>query len=243
MQSRNDQSAFTHANTLVTKKMENNLFAVRIEPAQWLPATFSRALRLTDILRFASDDYPNLPPAEKDALRQSQIESNEVVRVLGSHNHHILIMKSDKVLGWVLDNEVEIDPAMKGFQPAASMKLSTSQFFELWNGTPYVRGGITRAGIDCSGLTQRYFWDVLEIGIPKNTFDQRRNGISKELKEISNQDLIFCTRIGGKGTHHVGIFVDGDVWYANRERGVIRESLEKFLADYQVLEVVNLTKD
>jgi len=224
------------------KNMENELFLVRIEPGQWLPATYSRALQLTDIMRFASAGYPNLAPAEKDALRQSQIEANEIVRVLGYHDQHVLIMKSDGVLGWVFQKEVEIDPAIKTFAPAASMKLSTSEFFELWNGTPYVRGGITRAGIDCSGLTQRYFWDVLECCIPKNTFDQRRSGISKELNTISNQDLIFCTRIGGRGTHHVGIYVDGDVWYANRQSGVIRQALANFLQEYQVLEVVNLVK-
>ena len=75
------------------KNMENELFLVRIEPGQWLPATYSRALQLTDIMRFASAGYPNLAPAEKDALRQSQIEANEIVRVLGYHDQHVLIMK------------------------------------------------------------------------------------------------------------------------------------------------------
>ncbi|PRC92503.1 C40 family peptidase [Solimicrobium silvestre] len=228
---------------LQLKKLGNKSYMVRIEPNLWIPATFARAMQLTDILRFPEDGYSNFSPSRKDSLRQSQIESNEVVRVLGHHEQHILIMKSDKVLGWVLQNEVEISPEIKAFDPVTSMKLSTGEFFDLWSGTPYVWGGITRIGIDCSGLAQCYFRDVLDRCIPKNTFDQRRSGTSKDLANISKHDLIFCTRIGGRGTHHVGIYVDGDVWHAHRDHGVIRQSLSDFLVDYQVLEVVNRIKD
>ena len=223
--------------------MENELYMVHIAAESWLPGTYARALKLADLLRFPRDDYAALPPPEQDRLRQSQIELNEVVRILGYHERHALLMKSDKVLGWVLHSELAIDPELKAFEPIISLKLSSAEFFESWKDTSYVWGGITHSGIDCSGLTQRYFRDVLDQVIPKNTFDQRRSGTSKALADISEHDLIFCTRIGGRGTHHVGIYVAGDVWHAHRERGVIRQSLTEFLRDYQVLEVVSLSSE
>lgn len=89
-------------------------------------------------------------------------------------------------------------------------------------------------------MTQRYYLDVLECQIPKNTFDQRRAGTSKLMAEIALHDLIFCTRIGGRGIHHVGIYIDGGIWHAHGERGVIRETMDAFLARYQVLEIIQL---
>ncbi|MET3105621.1 cell wall-associated NlpC family hydrolase [Oxalobacteraceae bacterium GrIS 1.18] len=221
------------------RKSENKSWLVRIEPDAWLAASFARAAQLTDMLRFPSDAYPTLPPAEQDSMRQSQIEAHEIIRVLGRHEQHVLIMKSDQVVGWVLQADIQPDSALTGFAPVTSLKQSPEAFFAIWENAPYVWGGITRVGIDCSGLTQRYYRDVLDLGIPKNTFDQRRSGTSKALSAISEHDLIFCTRIGGRGTHHVGIYLGGDVWHAHRERGVIRQTLAAFLKDYQVLEVVS----
>jgi len=233
------------------KKSVNNSHLVRIEPEQWLTATFARAAHLIDIVRFPDVDYPALPPQEQNLLRQSQIEPGEVFRVLGYHEQHVLIMKSDQVVGWIMQSEAGINPALTAFEPMISAGQSAEDFFSVWKGVPYLWGGITVAGTDCSGLTQRYFRDVLNRGIPKNTFDQRRFGISKGLADLNadqaprlaTHDLIFCTRIGGPGTHHVGIYIDGEVWHANRDRGVIRQTLDQFLTTYQVLEVVDLLSD
>lgn len=220
--------------------MDNELYMVHIAPASWLPGTYAKALKLIDLLRFPRGDYAALDAEEQDRLRQSQIECQEVVRVLGYHERHALIMKSDNVLGWVVQNDIATDPTITAFEPAISLHLSTAEFFSSWKNTAYVWGGITHAGIDCSALAQRYYRDVLDRVIPKNTFDQRRSGKGKALADIAEHDLIFCTRIGGRGTHHVGIYVGGDIWHAHRDRGVICQSLNEFLNDYQVLEVVSL---
>lgn len=216
---------------------------IRIEPELWLPQTYARALALIDVLRQPTNDYATLNAEEKDHLRQSQIEAYEVLRVLGFHEEHALIMKSDKVLGWVLRETICVDAQRSAFELAISAKLSVEEFFLLWKDTPYIWGGVTRAGIDCSGLTQRYFLDVLERHIPKNTYDQRRAGKSEDLAHIAHHDLVFCTRIGGRGIHHVGIYVNGDIWHAHGERGVIRQSLSEFITHYQVLEVVDLLSE
>jgi cell wall-associated NlpC family hydrolase len=210
----------------------------RIEPSQWLPATFARALTLADVLRHPTGDCSTLNADDKDRLRQTQVESGEAVRILGFHERYALIMKADHVIGWVEQRTLAVDADVKNFAPPASARLSAGIFFDYWAGTPYIWGGITRAGIDCSGLTQRYYRDVLERSIPKNSHDQRRAGTGKELSDVANHDLVFCTRIGGRGIHHVGIYLDGGIWHAHGERGVIRQALDEFLSHYQVLEIV-----
>ena len=213
---------------------------IRIEPDQWLPQTYAKALHLVDVLRHPAAAYEAMTTIEKDRLRQSQIEAGEMVRILGFHEAHALVMKSDQVLGWLPANNLAIDATLTAFVLPQSAQLSVQAFFEQWQNTPYVWGGITRHGVDCSGLTQRYFLDVLNQRIPKNTYDQRRAGISKSLAAIANHDLVFCTRIGGRGIHHVGIYIAADIWHAHGERGVIRQTLTEFMTQYEILDVVQI---
>lgn len=213
---------------------------IKIEPELWLPQVYARARTLVDVLRHPAANYAAMSALEKDGLRQSQLEANEVLRVLGFHGDHALVMKSDQVLGWLMREDIFVDAQLACFEMPSSAQLSANDFFQIWQNTPYIWGGVTRAGIDCSGLTQRYYLDVLECQIPKNTFDQRHAGESKSVTEIARHDLIFCTRIGGRGVHHVGIYIDGSIWHAHGERGVIRETMDTFLARYQVLEVIQL---
>lgn len=213
---------------------------IRIEPELWLPQTYARAITLVDVLRHPVLDFANLSAKGKDAVRQTQIADGEVLRVLGFHSEHALVMKSDQVLGWLLRESIAIDELILGFDTPVSAQLSTEDFFQIWQGTKYIWGGVTRAGIDCSGLTQRYYLDVLVCQIPKNTYDQRRAGLSKSFAEIARHDLVFCTRIGGRGIHHVGIYVDGEIWHAHGERGVIRQSSDEFISQYQILEVIGI---
>lgn len=213
---------------------------IRIEPDQWLPQTYAKALSLVDVLRHPAADYETMTSIEKDSLRQSQIEADEVVRILGFYNAHALVMKSDQVLGWLSVSSLAVDTTLTAFVLPQSAQLSVEVFFQQWQNTPYIWGGITRHGVDCSGLTQRYFLDVLNQRIPKNTYDQRRAGISKTLAGITNNDLVFCTRIGGRGIHHVGIYINSDIWHAHGERGVIRQTLDEFITQYQLLDVVKI---
>lgn len=215
---------------------------VHIEKDQWFSDVYGRALYLMDVLRHPEPTYSSMSSDEKDRFRQTQCDVEEVVRILGTHLDFALVMKWDGVIGWVPAAAVNIDADIHAYIPVESLGQSSDVFFQYWYATPYIWGGITRAGIDCSGFTQRYYYDVLAKSIPKNSYDQRRLGRSKKLAEVVNHDLIFCTRKGGRGIQHVGIYFEGNVWHAHSERGVTCQSMTEFLADYEVLQVAAIVE-
>jgi cell wall-associated NlpC family hydrolase len=73
-------------------------------------------------------------------------------------------------------------------------------------GVPYLWGGTSRSGIDCSGLTQ-HVWAVAGVKIPRTVRAQARAGTEVPLNKAEPGDLVvyYPTR------HHVGIYVGDDL--------------------------------
>ncbi|NNN04696.1 MAG: C40 family peptidase [Elusimicrobia bacterium] len=73
-------------------------------------------------------------------------------------------------------------------------------------GTPYLWGGVTHAGIDCSGLTSRVYGEN-RVTIPRVSRDQYRAGLPVPDGELRDGDLVFFNTLG-VGVSHVGMVVD-----------------------------------
>ncbi len=85
-------------------------------------------------------------------------------------------------------------------------------------GVPYVWGGSTPAGFDCSGLTQ-YVYAEIGISIPRNSRSQYQAGEhipSDRVDLLVPGDLVFFGYNGDPSqVHHVGIYVgNGDYLHA-----------------------------
>lgn len=73
-------------------------------------------------------------------------------------------------------------------------------------GIPYVWGGTTPSGFDCSGLVQ-YVYAQMGISIPRVTTGQEYAGYDVTGQELQPGDLVFW---GDRGnTHHVGMYIGG----------------------------------
>jgi cell wall-associated NlpC family hydrolase len=75
-------------------------------------------------------------------------------------------------------------------------------------GTPYVWGGESPAGFDCSGLAQ-YVYAKMGIDIPRTTFDQFKTGASVPKSRLRPGDLVFFAGSDGSTSNpgHVGIYI------------------------------------
>jgi len=90
-------------------------------------------------------------------------------------------------------------------------------------GVPYVYGGTSRSGFDCSGYTQ-YVFKGSGISLPRTTFEQFRVGSSVNKAQLQAGDLVFFTTYA-KGASHVGIYIGGGSFVHASNSGVIISSL------------------
>ena len=77
-------------------------------------------------------------------------------------------------------------------------------------GVPYLWGGTTPAGFDCSGLVQYCYREVFGIELPRTTFYQCEVGVEVPFEELLPGDLLFFD--DGGDVHHVAMYL-GDGYY------------------------------
>ena len=87
--------------------------------------------------------------------------------------------------------------------PGNSLGVQAVRVAMQFLGTPYVWGGTSPGGFDCSGLTQ-YAYAQVGISIPRVTYQQIRTGASVPRESLAPGDLVFFN-----GAHHVGMYIGG----------------------------------
>ncbi|XOV68556.1 MAG: NlpC/P60 family protein [Fluviicola sp.] len=104
---------------------------------------------------------------------------------------------------------------------------SNTQFSDVWScaesyiNTPYLWGGKSPFGIDCSGFTQAVY-RFFNINLPRDASQQVLDGAEVAFEDIQTGDLAFFHNDSGKITH-VGILDDeGHILHAS---GHVRKDL------------------
>lgn len=96
-----------------------------------------------------------------------------------------------------------------------------------WLGVPYLWGGMTPAGFDCSGFLKQIFGQF-NIYLPRDTKDQILAGKKVERQSIKTGDLLFFKR-------HVGMAITKEqmIHCSVGSAGVAIESIESGQPDYR----------
>ena len=88
----------------------------------------------------------------------------------------------------------------------ASLGQEISRTAEQYLGAPYVWGGTSPSGFDCSGFTQ-YVFAKFGINLPRTAAEQATLGTYVPKSELKPGDLVFFDTSGG--ISHVGIYIGG----------------------------------
>lgn len=208
-----------------------------IDKNLWLKDVFAEVIFNQDLIRQPQSNYSNLTPKEKDQLRQTQVFKNEIVQLLGVHEEFSLIRKFEGTLGWAPSICFKVHPNLRAFSIVPAPKRSSDDFFSFWKDIKYEFGGLSTDGIDCSGLTQLYYLEVLGIILPKNSRDQRKLGIISNFNDQLDNDLVFCKPISDPAFHHVAVLFKKQLWHSRRNGGVVCQTPEEFLKEFIVEEV------
>lgn len=99
-------------------------------------------------------------------------------------------------------------------------------------GTPYKYAGLSKDGMDCSGLVYTVF-SSNDKDLPRRSMDMAQKGKFVEVKEIRPGDLLFFATSGGTRISHVGIVNEikdrGEITFihSSTSKGVIISSLNE----------------
>ncbi|WP_052352903.1 C40 family peptidase [Neobacillus dielmonensis] len=93
--------------------------------------------------------------------------------------------------------------AVSPASPEAASKVIA--YAKQFLGVPYVWGGSTPSGFDCSGFTSYVFRNSVGISLPRVSRDQQNFGTRIPLSQVQPGDLVFR----GSPAYHVGIYIGG----------------------------------
>jgi len=94
-----------------------------------------------------------------------------------------------------------------------------------WLGVPYLPGGSTKNGADCSGFVSSIYMEKERMYIPRSTTEEYKMGKEIDRDNLVVGDLVFFGE--GRKVNHVGIYVGkGDFIHASTSSGVMISPLE-----------------
>ncbi len=204
--------------------------------------------QVVDIFRKPVSNFERLSEAAKTRNRQTQTTlTDPAFRVLRQENDWSLVELADGTFGWLpnsslkrvrnLDYWVKIKPAPreKLIEIKAPGKAKVRKILAEFAGIPYLWGGTTQRGMDCSAFSQKLFWQLGKILLPRNSREQKKCGRPVRSTKIKDLDLLFFVH-STTGRHHVAVYWDDEVWHLCLDsQGLTAESLESIKKRYNHL--------
>lgn len=135
--------------------------------------------------------------AEEEARRQEEANKQENSQSSSENNYESDYVEPNR--GSYEESESTNYPISNSYS-ASEIVAYASQF----QGVPYVWGGTSPSGFDCSGLVQ-YCYGQFGYYIPRVSQDQQNFGTDVTLSELRTGDLVFW----GRPATHVAFYIDG----------------------------------
>lgn len=124
-------------------------------------------------------------------------------RVVSVQDDTLMLIQTDDSAFWKSLETYSIDDAYVTKSIGEQIVATALKYL----GVPYVWGGTTPSGFDCSGLVQ-YVYAENGISIPRVTYSQQAAATPVSFSDLQPGDLVFW----GYSAYHVGIYI-GDGQY------------------------------
>jgi peptidoglycan DL-endopeptidase CwlO len=111
--------------------------------------------------------------------------------------HHPAVFAPGRAAASAADNHIQA-PMHTAPNSAAAVAVA---FAEQQLGVPYLWGGTTASGYDCSGLIQAA-WHAAGVELPRTTYDQVNAGTRISRDQLQPGDLVFSYGLG-----HVQLYI------------------------------------
>ena len=134
----------------------------------------------------------NSEKVEKKKIIQKQVKSTKAYRELAKYRSRLEYVTGDPTVN-DMASQIGVDIVNEAMK---------------YLGTPYVWGGTTPSGFDCSGLVQ-YVCAKNGIKVDRVTHEQIKNGTEVKREDLQPGDLVFFKDSSGY-VHHVGIYIGDD---------------------------------
>ena len=144
------------------------------------------------------------------------IPEGQQVSVVGKEDGWYRILYNDDI-AYVYSGYVEgaqetvYDSIIEEKEENAPSADSVLAYAKNFLGVPYVYGGTTPGGFDCSGFV-KYVYANFGIDLPRVTYEQMKVGVAVSTDDLQAGDLLFF-----RGGGHVGIYA-GDGMYIHAPR-------------------------
>jgi cell wall-associated NlpC family hydrolase len=162
-----------------------------------------------------------------------KVVSGEKVNILGSDNGWCRVKFSTGLTGWVKsdyvskgsgniasDDSSQPNVASRG----SSLGSQIVSYAQRYMGIPYVYGGSSPSGADCSGFVKMVYHNF-GISLNRVAVDQSREGTYVSTSNLSPGDLLFFATSGPGKINHVGIYIgNGQFIHASSGAGKVTVS-------------------
>ena len=123
---------------------------------------------------------------------------------------------------------VILNPEKANLVDSQAVRAKLLQQYKDWQGAQHRLGGLTKQGIDCSGLVYVIYRETLGIALPRTTEQQAVVGVATRRNDLRAGDLVFFKT--GFKARHVGIYIEnGEFLHVSTKKGVM---ISKLSDDY-----------